>query len=126
MRAILPTNERIQLLNLPGTFRILDVLGCGGSCVAYRAVYEDGQGNRMGCILKEYNPARLPMTRDEAGRLSTSRTADFQEGRAHFRESCRLQDAVCRVPGLRNSTPAPGGLYSGLGTDFTVTPLYDG
>lgn len=126
MSALLQEKKHYQLQGRQGAFLIRGVLGQGSSCVAYHAIYEEGQ-NRTDCLLKEFNPSRLSMVRDDdTGMLSTAQTEDFQEGLAHFRESYRLQEELHQNPELGNFTPFPQGLYDGLGTAFTVTPFNHG
>lgn len=126
MDAILKSGAVIRLDSQPGEYRIQDVYGRGGSCVAYHAQYTNGTGETMSCLLKEFNPCWLPMRRDGENFLFTERKERFQEGLRRFREGYELQKEIYEDYAMRNQTALPLGLFTGNGTVYTMTELKSG
>lgn len=112
-----------------GKFVIEDVVGVGASSVVYRSHHEDASGNSTEHLLKEYNPKRIPLHRDESDKLcldSLDYLAAFNAGLKRFEDGYRRQLEFRKDTDLKNATSNIQGIYSGYGTKFIDMTCFSG
>lgn len=102
------------------SFKIVDVVGAGASCIVYTAVHTDGEGNEITCRLKECYPEELGMTRnadnslcipDKYSEKFSGQLDRFTEGyqrQLEFRSSLVSMNSISNIQGI----------YSGNGTKY--------
>lgn len=128
MDAALKQGATVRLDGLSGSFEVLGVHGRGGSCVVYRTRYTDAVGNKIYYLLKEFNPQSLAMERNETGDLvcPEKKRESFQKGFERFKQGYGVQETIRQISGLSNSTAQSYGIYSGYGTCYILTQLFEG
>lgn len=131
----LKENQKIILHNDAGTteFWVNEVVGQGGSCVAYEVSYYEGGGVAHKGILKEYCPSFLERgnaaLREEDGSLiiSPDQQEAFESGLREFQKAYeRINAYLFSNRSATNFHTAQLGLFEGLNTLYTLTALDDG
>lgn len=142
MRIPLDTGTVIRL-NEIGTakvydFKIEELIGMGGSCIVYTAVYTDSEGNRFSVRLKEFYPEWLAINRENLSlTVSDDQQEDFSESLQQFTDGYQKQMQFREMTDSMNSIANIQGIYEGNGTKYiamscqnavplnTDMPLYD-
>lgn len=105
-------------------FRIENVRGVGGSCIAYEvSFYEDGCILHKG-ILKEFCPAYLGnLNRDNREIIVPEKyISQFQNGLSEFKETyCSINEYIASNASASNYHPVQLGLYKGNNTLYTLS-----
>ena len=100
MSKYLPIGFELKLNN--GTYTIKEVLGHGGSCVAYLA-----SSNGQECIVKEFLSNKYNTTRSSDGFLvvDKSERTEYQHDLERFMKSSEIQKQIRNVSQTTNNTP---------------------
>lgn len=117
-------NGTVLHLNEIGTskgfdFKIEEMIGMGGSCIVYTAVFIDAENNRFPVRLKELYPEWLDLNR-EGNTLSVpeEKTADFSAAMQQFTDGYKKQMQFREQPESMNSIANIQGIYEGNGTKY--------
>lgn len=116
------------------TFIVKEIIGRGASSVVYRAVRGDSVTGSLSneCLLKEYHPSQIALSRAENGNLTTVSVCDqklFKEGLDRFSAGCTLQQQFRNdpnYPDLRNTTSEIHYIHKGYGTVFAEMTYFNG
>ena len=129
-----PLNQDSRLTLQNHKYTIWDVVGFGGSCLAYYAEREPNENEvRIGipavpAIIKEFYPLELEahITREPDGKLTVTTTAQglFDLMRSRFEVGAAEQTAFCVNDG-NHSLPLPV-LANANGTTYTAVILING
>lgn len=120
---------RFSVEELAGEFTIQEQIGRGASCVVYRADFTDEHGNQIEHLLKEYNPSRFELYREENGVLCLEDEDDrvnFETGLRHFRLGYEKQLGIRRLSDLKNTTGNIQGIYHANGTQYIDMTCFSG
>lgn len=107
-------------------FTVIDHLGSGGSCVAYKVTYEEADGIKHSGILKEYCPAYLEQygeVRNEDGNLmipselATHFSAELEKFKSVY---VSINDYLLNHPEAANFHPVQLGIFEGNNTLYTL------
>ena len=119
--------DRIQLTGSTEiSFRVLEILGAGGTCVAYKVAFEATDGSQHLGVLKEYCPAFLGVPEEDRGKapaLSVPKEHEFafRKGIEEFAETYRkISDYLFCHDRASNCHTVPLGLYYGNGTVYSL------
>jgi len=126
-RISLPRGYKLLLDNY--TYTICDVVGRGGSCIAYNATAERSNGMpQTPVIIKEFYPLELvsPIARGESNALTVHETYsdEFEHLKTRFIGGAYSQVAFT-LDDSNHSLPLPT-LYFANGTAYTVVVLTNG
>lgn len=121
MRTPLKVGTIIQL-NEIGTkkfydFKITEIIGMGGSCIVYTAVYTDSEDNKFMVRLKEFYPEWLEIAR-EKNALIIENNNEFHDALLKFTEGYRRQMQFRMMPESMNSISNIQGIYEGNNTRY--------
>lgn len=111
-------------LNEIGTTRCNDVtieemIGMGGSCIVYTAVYLDAEGNRFSVRLKELYPEWIHLERKGNTLIvPEDQAADFSSAMQQFTDGYQKQMQFREQPESMNSIANIQGIYEGNGTKY--------
>ena len=124
MRTYLSNGYRIKTEQIRA-YTIVNMFGEGASCVAYFAI--DEQTNAK-CVLKEYYPAYISITRDKSGRLfcDEHETDKFQRGLERFNGAVNTQVKLRNTDGSMNQIFYIIDRFDANGTSYVVVPQYNG
>lgn len=124
MRTYLSNGYRIKT-EQNRAYTIVSMFGEGASCVAYFAI--DEQTNAK-CVLKEYYPAYISITRDESGRLfcDEHESDKFQRGIERFNGAVNTQVELRNTDGSMNQIFYIIDRFDANGTSYVVVPQYNG
>lgn len=125
MEVILPDGYVLQTGER--TYQILQLLGRGSASVAYLAVcQQDGLTTR--CILKEYNPHHLAISREGNGDLSYANPVrdEFLCGKERFLRSGKRQNKIRQLSALNNQTPPVSHSFEAKQTAYIDVACYNG
>lgn len=117
-------NGTIIRLNEVGTdkkydFKIKEMIGMGGSCIVYTAVYTDPENNRFYVRLKELYPEWLDIERESlAISVPDEKSSDFAEAMQQFTEGYKKQIQFRELPESMNSIANIQGIYKGNNTKY--------
>lgn len=117
-------NGTIIRLNEVGTdkkydFKIKEMIGMGGSCIVYTAVYTDPENNRFSVRLKELYPEWLDIKRENLAILvPDEKSSDFAEAMQQFTEGYKKQMQFRELPESMNSIANIQGIYEGNNTKY--------
>ena len=123
MRTPIENGTTIQLCEV-GTdktfaFCIKELVGMGGSCIVYTAVYTDAENNRFTVRLKELYPEWLDLSRDGIKLSVPDDKADsFAEAMRQFTDGYQKQMQFHELPESMNSIANIQGIYEGNGTKY--------
>ena len=124
MNRILTQGDHLQLEGK--NFCIIRGIGAGASCVVYLAECADGTQH----LLKEYNPRRLELYREENGTLCVEDEEDaekYAEGLDRFAAGAEKQKTIRRsIDELTNSTSNVQGVYAANGTMYIDMTVFRG
>lgn len=129
MNRYLEPGYSFSVPEMTGGFHIAGMIGRGASCAVYRADFTDGHGNRTEHILKEYNPKRIDMYRENNGELcveSEDDAEEFEAGLRRFAAGYERQNAIRRISGLKNATSNIQGIYHANGTRYIDMTCFEG
>lgn len=118
-------NEGAVITSGECTYRILRCVGRGASAVAYMAECSSS-GITTACILKEYNPAGMAVSRNEDLSLTCSSNEDFRNGMKRFLQSGYRQNEIRQRTNMRNQTPPVSRIFEANGTAYIDVTCYDG
>ena len=121
MRTPLKVGTIIQL-NEIGTkksydFKITEIIGMGGSCIVYTAVYTDSEDNKFMVRLKEFYPEWLKIAREKDA-LIIENNDEFHDALLQFTEGYRRQMQFRMMPESMNSISNIQGIYEGNSTRY--------
>ena len=126
----LPIGHPIKDLEQTVEYTILEVLGRGASTIAYLTIYSDESGCSYKCILKEYYPSFIELSRDADGSiLYDKQFADqYQAGFERFKAGALRQNQLRNQSNLTNETsPLQRIFFANRGskhpTNFAITIL---
>lgn len=107
------------------SYTILDRIGEGASCIAYRAVME-ATGNE--CIIKEYYPSHIAIERFDNGDLvCASKSFEiFEAGSRRFRQAIENQIQLRLIDDVGNQTFYVIDSFSENNTYYVVVPRFCG
>ncbi len=125
----LPVGSRISLLsgNEVTEFVVEDILGIGGSCIAYTVSFMEGDDIVHRGVLKEFCPAFLDngggFERKDSSVVVESRYTElFSNELDRFRDTYRtINDYLSQNPSAANYHPVQLGLFAGNNTLYTLT-----
>lgn len=128
MKRSLSVGEKITIFafNEQKDFVIKEILGVGGSCIAYKVkYYEDGTVPHIG-ILKEYCPAFLEkydFSRNGSGLVVPVEIYDaFSEGLIEFKNTYKyINEYLSENISATNYHPVQLGYFEGNNTAYTLT-----
>lgn len=121
MRTPLKVGTIIQL-NEIGTkkfydFKITEIIGMGGSCIVYTAVYTDAEDNKFMMRLKEFYPEWLEIIREQNA-LIIENTNEFHDALRQFTEGYHKQMQFRMMPESMNSIANIQGIYEENNTRY--------
>ena len=100
-------------------FTIKEIIGMGGSCIVYTAVYCDAENNRFPVRLKECCPEWIESDRnDTALSVSDEYAAEFETALQQFTDGYQKQMLFREQPKSMNSIANIQGIYEGNGTKY--------
>lgn len=108
-------------------FRVIQSLGLGGSCVAYKVTYEDADGTKHNGVLKELCPVyleELGKARNDDDSLCISPKAEerFRNDLERFRQTYTLiNEYLVSNPEAANYHPVQLGIFEGNNTLYTLS-----
>ena len=107
------------------SYTILDRIGEGASCIAYRAVME-ATGNE--CIIKEYYPSHIAIERFDNGDLACASKSfeKFEAGSRRFRQAIENQIQLRLIDDVGNQTFYVIDSFSENNTYYVVVPRFCG
>lgn len=101
------------------SFTIKEIIGMGGSCIVYTAVYCDAENNRFPVRLKECCPEWIESDRnDTALSVSDEYAAEFETALQQFTDGYQKQMLFREQPQNMNSIANVQGIYEGNGTKY--------
>ncbi len=128
MNRFLRVGERISLTNSDNTvdFLITELLGVGGSCIAYKVTYYENENIPHIAILKEYCPAFLEdgsFEREETSIVVPEQVKEqFIEGLDEFKRTYKaINEYLSNNISAANYHTVQMGLYEGNNTAYTLT-----
>lgn len=123
MRKPIENGTMIQLCEVgtdkPFTFSIEEIIGMGGSCIVYTAVYTDTENNCFPVRLKELYPEWIELSRDGISLYVSDDNADsFAEAMQQFTDGYKKQMQFRELPESMNSIANIQGIYEGNNTRY--------
>lgn len=120
------TTIQLQAENKKTSFIIDDVLGLGGSCVAYNVTYFENESIPHKGVLKEYCPAYLesvnPIRNDTVLNIPDEIYSTFVAGINEFKKIYKyINQYLSENISATNYHPVQIGLYEGNNTVYTLT-----
>ena len=124
----LPIGHPIKDLEQTVEYTILEVLGRGASTIAYLTIYSDESGCSYKCILKEYYPSFIELSRDADGSiLYDKQFADqYQAGFERFKAGALRQNQLRNQSNLTNETSPLQRIFFANNTCYLVVTLFEG
>lgn len=98
-------------------FKITEIIGMGGSCIVYTAVYTDSEDNKFMMRLKEFYPEWLEIAREQNA-LVIENIDEFHDALRQFTEGYRKQMQFRMMPESMNSIANIQGIYEGNNTRY--------
>lgn len=128
MDRYLPPGYRLKNPSCSGEYDIKELIGTGASCAVYYATFLNGN-NHTEHLLKEYNPRRINLKRDETGSLQTCKDIDidaFEEGLRRFQKGYEMQMNVRLRSELKNTTSNIQTVFDTNGTCYIDITVMEG
>ncbi|MBE6842936.1 MAG: serine/threonine protein kinase [Ruminococcus sp.] len=100
-------------------------IGRGASAVAYMADCRNGK-LEYSCILKEYNPAGLDISRNDDLSLDCKQEEEFHNGMKRFISSGYMQNNIREKLNMRNQTPPVSNIFEANKTAYIDVVCFDG
>ncbi len=129
MKRYLQPEYEFSLDGIEGVFKIKSVIGYGSSCAVYFAEFTDKNGICTEHLLKEYNPQKLDLGRDESGFLfadSEEEMEAFVSGLLRFENGYKKQLGIRKIDETKNTTGNVQGIYKGNGTEYIDMACFNG
>lgn len=129
MKRYLSPGYRFSVKEKSGEFEIINLIGCGASCAVYRADFIDEYGNRTEHLLKEFNPKKMELLRNEEGTILLANDDEksiFELALNRFCAGYERQLEVRRMISLKNVTSNIQGIYFANGTQYIDMTCFDG
>lgn len=121
--------NRFSLDGADGEYEVKEIVGKGASCIVYRTTFTNKNGVVTEHLLKEYNPSRLNVVRDDNKFLSVpeEELSDFKAGMERFVSGYQLQLEIRqKIREVTNSTSNIQEVYSDYGTKYIDMTLFHG
>ncbi len=129
MNRYLQPGYNFSLNGIEGVFEIKSVIGYGSSCAVYFAEFTDENGICTEHLIKEYNPQKLDLARDESGVLFVDSDDDleaFTSGLLRFENGYKKQLGIRKLHETKNTTSNIQGIYEGNGTKYIDMTCFNG
>lgn len=129
MDRYLKDGSRIKNPDRSGEYEIRGIIGTGASCVVYLADFFESSGARTEHLLKEYNPKRIRIERDDHGILRIIDEKDhaaFESGLQRFVAGYQMQLNVRRCSEMKNSTSNIQSIFEANGTRYIDMTVMEG
>ena len=129
MDRYLQNGNQVKNPERSGIYEIRDIVGTGASCVVYLADFLESSGIRTEHLLKEYNPKRIRIDRDDQGilRIRTEKDqAAFESGLKRFETGYQMQLNVRRCSDMKNSTSNIQSIFAANGTRYIDMTVMEG
>lgn len=129
MREYIDKNTTVTLLSngQKQKFTVNDIIGIGGSCIAYNVTYYEDGNIPHNAVLKEYCPAFLDespdYSREDNRIVIPNELSDrFKIGLESFKNTYKnINEYIDRHSSARNYHPVQLGLYEGNNTLYTLS-----
>lgn len=105
-------------------YKILQLLGRGASSAAYLAECTNGTLTAK-CILKEFLPLNVSVSRDNSGALCCT-SDDYLCGKERFIKSGQRQNNIRRLSVMSNQTPPVSHIFEHNNTDYIDVSCFNG
>lgn len=129
MNRYLQPGYNFSLNGIEGVFEIKSIIGYGSSCAVYFAEFTDKNGICTEHLLKEYNPNKLELYRNESGALFADNEDDleaFKSGLLRFESGYKKQLGIRKLHETKNTTSNIQGIYEGNGTKYIDMTCFNG